>query len=185
MIHNIEHNSIKQLKKNYYDLKYLSKLIPKVKLGISIYDQKDLSLIKRSNLKFHYIQIPLNIFNNTFNEHNTKYLRKKGSRFIARSIFLQGILLRQSNDKVLSKKFQRKLIILDKFLDKYKISRLELSLDFIKKQKWVNKVILGIDNHQQLKNILEKIRLKKLNYNYKFFTNEKKIIDPESLELKY
>lgn len=181
MIHNINHNSIKQLKRDFYDLKYLSKLSPKVKLGISIYDHKDLNLIKKSNLKFDYIQIPLNLFDNTFNKKNTEYFRKKGSKFIARSIFLQGILLRKSNDNLLKKNFKKKLLILDKFIDKYKISRLELSLDFIKRQKWINKAILGVDNQQQLKDIIKKTNSKKkLNFKYKFFTNEKRIIDPRS-----
>ena len=71
MIHNIDHNSLKILKQNYLVLKNISKIIPKVKIGISIYDLKDLNLIRRSNLKFDYIQIPLNIFDNTFNKENT------------------------------------------------------------------------------------------------------------------
>ena len=181
MIHNIDHNSIKRLQRDFTYLKYLSKLTPKVKLGISIYDHKDLNLIKKSNLKFDYIQIPLNLFDNTFNKKNTDYFRKKGCKFIARSIFLQGILLRQSNDNFLKKNFKKKLKIIDKFIDKYKISKLELSLDFIKRQKWINKAIIGIDDHNQLKDIIKKISSKKrLNFNYKFFTNEKKIIDPRN-----
>lgn len=179
MIHNIDHNSIKRLKKNYANLKILSKIIPKVKLGISIYDLKDLNLIKRSNLKFDYIQIPLNIFDNTFNKENTNDLRKKGFKFIARSIFLQGILLRSSKDQSIKKNFKIKLNKLDQFIYKHKISRLEICLDFIKKQKWINKTIIGIDDVHQLKNIIYKINIKKrIKYNYKFFTNEKKIIDP-------
>ena len=175
MIHNIDHNSLKKLKKNHADLKRLSKNIPKVKIGISIYDIKDLNLIRRSNLKFDYIQIPLNIFDNTFNEKNTSDLRKKGFKFIARSIFLQGILLRSRNDKLIKKHFKRKLYKLDKFINKHKISRLDICLDFIKKQNWINKVILGVDNEYQLKNIVNKINFKKkIKYNYKFFTNEKK-----------
>ena len=77
MIHNIDHSSIKKLKKNYLDLKNITKNFANIKIGISIYDIKDLNLIKRSNLNFDYIQIPLNIFNNTFNSGNTKELRLK------------------------------------------------------------------------------------------------------------
>ena len=179
--HNIDHNSLKILKQNYLVLKNISKIIPKVKIGISIYDLKDLNLIRRSNLKFDYIQIPLNIFDNTFNKENTSDLRKKGSKFIARSIFLQGILLRSSSDRLIQNRFKKKLYKLDQFINKYKISRLEICLDFIKKQQWIDKVILGVDNEQQLKNIFNKINKKaKVKFNYKFFTNEKKIIDPRS-----
>ena len=93
MIHNIDHNSLKKIKKNYSDLKKLSKNIPKVKIGISIYDLKDLNLIRRSNLKFDYIQIPLNIFDNTFNEKNTSDLRKKGLNLLSKIHIFTGYLI--------------------------------------------------------------------------------------------
>ncbi len=179
MIHNIDHSSIKKLKKNYLDLKNITEDFANIKIGISIYDIKDLNLIKRSNLNFDYIQIPLNIFNNTFNSGNTKELRLKGVKFIARSVFLQGILLRDVSSKLIKNKLNLKILKLNKFLDKYKISSLDICLDFIKKQKWLNKCIVGIDDEIQLKKIIEKINSKKkINHNYKFFTNEKKIIDP-------
>ena len=63
MIHNIDKYSVENLKKNYLILKNFSKTIPKLKIGISIYDIKDLNLIKKSNLRFDYIQIPINILN--------------------------------------------------------------------------------------------------------------------------
>ena len=84
MIHNIDKYSVENLKKNYLILKNFSKTIPKLKIGISIYDIKDLNLIKKSNLRFDYIQIPINILNNTFTKKNTSELRSKGSKFIAR-----------------------------------------------------------------------------------------------------
>ena len=55
---------------------------------------------------------------------------------------------------------------------------------FYKKTKMDRQSILGIDNQQQLKNIFKKINKKKIKFNYKFFTNEKKIIDPRSSGIK-
>ena len=179
MIHNIDKYSVENLKKNYLILKNFSKTIPKLKIGISIYDIKDLNLIKKSNLRFDYIQIPINILNNTFTKKNTSELRSKGSKFIARSIFLQGLLLKNTNKIIKHKQFLNTFTQIENFSNKYRITNLELCLDYIKKQKWINKLIIGIDNEYQLKKILSIIRLnKKIKYNYKFFTNEKKIIDP-------
>mgnify|MGYP003990330053 FL=1 len=54
-----------------------------------------------------------------------------------------------------------------------------MCIDFIKKLKWIDMFIIGVDSEDHLNNIFK--AFKKQNKNkltYKFFINEKKIIDP-------
>ena len=70
--------------------------------------------------------------------------------------------MRDVSSKLIKNKLNLKILKLNKFLDKYKISSLDICLDFIKKQKWLNKCIVGIDD-EILKKIIEKINSKKKN----------------------
>ena len=179
MIHNISKHSIKKIKEDYFNVKKLIENKPNIRVGISIYDIKDLNLIKKSKISFDYIQIPINIFNNTFNAKNTKSLRKMGTKFVARSIFLQGVLLQKKPNKNLPNNLRKKILKLNSFVSKQKISNIEFCLGFIKRQKWISKIIFGIDKHEQLKELVINFRSrKKTAYNYNFFTNEKKTYDP-------
>ena len=85
MLHNTKILKHKDFDKLYHYVNLLKSKNKIKNFGISIYDLNDLKIIKK--YYFDYIQIPLNIFNQTFNYQNTLYFRKKGTRFIARSVF--------------------------------------------------------------------------------------------------
>ena len=179
MIHNIETNSLLKIKKDFSLLNNLAKENSINKIGISIYDLKDLNIIKKNNLLFDYIQIPVNLFNQTFNEKNTKVMRQNGTKFIARSVFFQGLIFDENWKKLRSIKLKNKIFQIDKIVKKLKSTRLEMCIDFIKKLRWIDMFIIGVDSEDHLNNILK--AFKKQNKNkltYKFFINEKKIIDP-------
>jgi len=147
-------------------------------LGFSVYEPSDLKDIIKNKFNIS-IQFPLNILNQSFE----KYLKnKKLSPFFARSIFLQGILLRKIHK-------EKKKLYLANSVNKYfeylkdkNISPLELNLSFINQYKKIDYFIFGIEHINQLKKIIScnfskfnKTEIKKI----KLYFNEE-IIDPRN-----
>ena len=121
----------------------------------------------------------MNIFDRRILKPNImNFLKENKIEIHARSIFLQGLLLLE-NDKI-PKYFHRwsKLFkIWDNWIKKNNISRLEACLSFINIQKEIDKIVIGIDNSQQLKQILKikpKVNLGFPNIN----CIDKKLINP-------
>ena len=75
MLHNTKILKHKDFDKLYHYVNLLKSKNKIKNFGISIYDLNDLKIIKK--YYFDYIQIPLNIFNQTFNYQNTLYFRKR------------------------------------------------------------------------------------------------------------
>ncbi len=148
------------------------------KIGVSIYDPLQLE-----NLSFIYnfdvIQSPFNLLDRRL--INSGWLKKahaERKEVQVRSIFLQGLLL-LSEDKLPREFFKWKNLWrkLDLFCDKRSISKLDLLLSFVKSFKEIDKIILGIDNLQQLKEIDAS-----LNKNIEYFPNiyslDEELINP-------
>ena len=155
----------------------LRKRFPVNNIGFSVYEIKDLNKIKIYKEKLA-LQIPYNILNKSFSTVIRKNLYKP---VFARSIFLQGILLK----KILKAKNKSLKISACKYLDfllKKKIIPIKYNLSFINSQKKINYFIFGIEKKKQLKEILntefkhyDKRHIKKIN---SFF--DKKNIDPRN-----
>lgn len=179
MIHSIKSLKHKdfRLLYNYISLLKSKELIKN--FGISIYDLQDLKVIKKYN--FDFIQIPLNIFNQTFNDSNTLYIRNRGTKFIARSVFFQGTIFNEGYVKLKNKKLNNKIQIVKKELLKKKIHILKFYLNFIKMNRWLWGFVIGVDDLNQLKQIRYFYKQKKFNHKYqKYRIYEKKIIDPRN-----
>ncbi len=126
------------------------------KFGISVYHPYQLyTVIKDRNIK--YIQFPLSILDQRFIKKIIFKLlsRNKKIEICIRSIFLQGIILKNINSWP---NFKRKKLIyskINKLVDIFGLkNKLELCLFYSKSFDWVNNIIFGIDNNKQLKEIL-------------------------------
>ena len=107
-----------------------------------------------------FIQFPLNLFDKRFiSKENIKIYKQKNIKLIARSCFLQGIILKKIFYLKI-KRTQKYLIILKYGLEK-KLSALSASLNFIKNQKEIDFLVIGVDNYFQLKEILKLFKSKK------------------------
>jgi aryl-alcohol dehydrogenase-like predicted oxidoreductase len=151
------------------------------KIGYSIYNKYELDKFYYSN-KPDIIQGPLNIFNQELLKSGwLKKFKKDKVEFHARSIFLQGILLKEKNELPLYfKKYNNYFTKYYNFVKKNKLSKLSLCLDFVNNLNYVSKIIIGIDSIKNLKEILSlkfqnKLSIKKLSL---LNVNNKKIIDP-------
>jgi aryl-alcohol dehydrogenase-like predicted oxidoreductase len=92
---------------------------------------------------------------------------------------LQGLLLSDYRSNAKFKKFYK---ILDKFSNWCKlnnISRLQACINFIKKKKSIDYLIVGFNNYAQFKEILKSFKNKKITkIPDTFITNKLNLIDP-------
>lgn len=177
------HNVNDLLKKNsnllYNQLLIFKKKKLVNKIGISVYNRKDIQKIL-SKYKFDIIQLPCNILDQRLIKDGTlNKLKKKNIELHARSIFLQGLLF--IDRKKIQKKFNgiiKNIDLLKKRINKANISTQAAAISFIKNLKKFNAIIIGIDNFEQLKNIFE-ISSKKLPFKTNdLFSKDINCIDP-------
>ena len=153
------------------------------KIGLSIYDLNDLENIPLN--KVNIIQVPVSLYNQKILENRyLEKLSKEGILIHARSCFLQGLLLTKSVDwpKYISPQLRihhKKTELIAKTLN---ISMLELSLGFIKKLSFLDSIIIGITNLEELNQYLtcwhnKDIKISKVNFKNLSWENSKEV-DP-------
>ena len=154
-------------------------------LGVSIYSPDEANLaLEIENLK--YIQIPYNILDTRLDKIEFFERAKKKNKIIfARSVFLQGVLLKEQSKYP---NFLEELKIFDNFLEdeirKLNCSKLSFLLNFVKKNKKIDYIIVGIESLENLEEIIEAYNDTKLqDYNYsrlrdKFTNIPEKILNP-------
>ena len=128
-------------------------------IGISIYNV-DEAIIILDDIRINVIQLPINLLDNQWNnpiflEKLYKRQRDNTIEIHARSIFLQGILLTIPS-KLPINIDKKQFIDIDNYMQKlcidFNISRNNLAFTYINSVKWIDKVIIGIDNVEHLIN---------------------------------
>ena len=182
MIHDTKNFIRLNQKEQFKIISYLRK-IKKIKrinnFGFSIYNSSELKyLCKIKN--FDIIQLPANIFDQLLLKNtNLKLLKKRGVEIHVRSVFLQGLVF-------LSYKKAKKItgeddVGLKQFYTKFKTKHLRIfhCLNFIKTQKNIGKVVIGVTSFNEFNFINKTYNKKKIKYNYeKFSINNKNITKP-------
>ena len=149
------------------------------KYGVSIYDMKDLKKIYK---KFDpdVVQLPLNIFDQ--NKIKSLWIKKmfdQKKEIHIRSIFLQGVLLKKRNQ--LPKyfiKFKNHFEKWHNWLIDNDMSNLNACLKFIYNEKHVSKFVVGVENYDQFKKIINYKNDKKRLFFKALASKNKKLIDP-------
>ena len=166
-------------KKIYEELKkFKNKNIIK-NIGVSIYSISDLkNIIKK--FPMDVVLISLNIFDQRIlNKKIINTLKRKNIKIYTRSTFLQGLLL-MSKNKIPAKfnRWKKKFDMWFRELENKKVSAYDACLDFVLKNKDVDKTLIGIDDFKQFKEIFKD--KPKININYKKFNSNKinKLINP-------
>ena len=164
-------NKILNLKRN----KYIKKV------GVSIYEPKELLMIYKNFIP-DLIQAPLNIFDQRIiNSNFYDLIKKNDTKLQIRSIFLQGILLKNINElkkMKVNKKLITKISTFEQLCKKNNISRLEACVSFVKNIKDIKFITIGFNSDIELKQILKSFKSKKKVYLKKSSIVEKKLIDP-------
>lgn len=153
-----------KLFKNILKLKK-EKLI--LRTGISIYNLK---ILEKINKNLDVVQIPFNCIDQRFLSMQKKVKNKK-IKYYARSIFLQGALLKKvSDDKYLSKLY----VLFNNTLQKKNLDKISFCLSSVLNHQIIDKIILGVRSKKELEDIVStdlyfkklkiKVNKKLLNY---------------------
>ena len=132
------------------------------------------------NYNFDVIQCPVNIFDRDFIIKKTlKKLKKRNIEVHVRSIFLQGLLLMEKEK--LPKYFEKwtnEFVKWNQYLSENNVTALEACISFIRQQKDIDKVIIGVDSVIQLNNILNTFKSKRTINNFNLKINNKYLLKP-------
>ena len=146
------------------------------RIGSSIYDPYKIKRVIK-NYDFDVLQCPYNIFDKRLVDSGlSKLLKIRKIKIHLRSIFLQGLLLRDQNNIPIKFKNYDKIIKYHNWLNKNNFSNIKICLSELDKIDY-EKIIIGINNTSQLKEIVnfKKYFSKPTNL---FKTNNLKLIDP-------
>jgi aryl-alcohol dehydrogenase-like predicted oxidoreductase len=148
------------------------------KIGISIYNSHEIKKIWKF-WRPDLIQVPFNPLDNRILDSGwVDVLRKFKVKIFARSVFLQGLLINEDNSFIINKNHK---ILLNKFKNwcyKNNISLLQACIHFVKQFKKIDYLIVGFNNYNQLKEIIDVFKKKHINIPRKFSTNKINLIDP-------
>ncbi len=154
LIHNIEDIQDKEFDLLYEKLNNLKqdKLINKI--GFSTYTPKQVDFLL-DNFDFDLIQVPFNVFDVRLIEGGQlQALKNKSIEVHARSVFLQGVLLNFNNLPNYFLTWQEQFKKYQEMVNSSGLSLLEYALNFALNTKELDKVLVGVNNANQLIDII-------------------------------
>lgn len=148
------------------------------KIGISIYNFQEIEKIWKF-WKPDLVQIPFNLLDTRILDFGwLDILKKFKVTVFARSVFLQGFLINDCSSNKINKKHK---IIFNKFKNwcyKNKITLLQACIHFVKHFKQIDYLIIGFNNYNHLKEIIDVFKKKQIIIPNKFSTSKINLIDP-------
>ena len=139
---------------NYYELLKLKEKGLIEKIGFSLYYTSELEYLFENGYQFDIVQFPYNVFDQRFSKYFS-ILKNKNIDIFARSIFLQGLVFKKPAELPNSlSKFSDKLDLLQQISENTETTITNLCLSFVIENNSVDKVVLGVDNIEQLKELV-------------------------------
>lgn len=183
LIHDANDLFKKNGEKLYHQLVNLKQSKKVIKIGVSVYHKKQLEKILE-NFDIDLVQFPLNIFDRRItNSSIMKKLQNKNIEIHGRSIFLQGLLLFTKKDRPKKFSFWGPLWELwHEWLVVNNISALQASLRYALSIPNVSKLIVGVDNHIQLEEILQASKGILPSIPKQLYTNDDNLLNPSNWE---
>jgi len=171
--HDIQHPQFNDLFKQLKDLKRQGII---QKIGFSTYTPNQVDFLL-DNFDFDLVQLPFNVFDNRLVQGGQlRNLKECGVEIHARSIFLQGVLL---NFKNLSNYFitwKEQFMQYQTMAKEDGLSLLEYALNFALNTTEIDKVLVGVDNEKQLREIIQSVKRSSDLAPYPI--NEVELLDP-------
>jgi aryl-alcohol dehydrogenase-like predicted oxidoreductase len=155
------------------------------KIGFSVYDCNQLDALWDS-FQPNIVQMPYNLLDKRFLLSGwMKKMNDAGVEIHVRSVFLQGLLLMSKSDR--PEKFNHwKDIweVLDAWLLEHDITAVEAAISFAMDNPYIDKIVVGVDNVQQLEEILSLSLKRKIVYPPKsLHTSDVRLINPSQWNL--
>lgn len=155
LVHNADDLLKPGAKKLFDQLQELKKSKKIVKIGVSVYNHRQLQSILDS-FDIDLVQLPLNILDRRMIDNGMlATLLNKGIEVHARSVFLQGLLLMSEKNR--PNKFNRwsgLWKIWHEWLNDNQMSALEATINHTTSMPEIAKVLVGVDTTDQLKEIV-------------------------------
>lgn len=128
------------------------------KIGFSLYTPEELQIILDNKSSFDLIQVPFNIFDKKFLPL-MKELHEKGVEIHVRSTFLQGLFFKDRDSLPEKLKPMKKYLLeLDEFSKRSGLSISEIALNYNLQNPYIDGVLIGVDNVEQLKMNLTSVK---------------------------
>lgn len=146
------------------------------KIGFSLYTPEELEILINNKVQFDLLQIPHNIFDRKFDPY-LKELAEAGVEIHVRSTFLQGLFFKDRN--TLSEKMRplkKYLLELDEYSKNQGLSISELALNYNIQNPYIQGVLIGVDNVEQLRMNVSSISEKKINLD--ITVKEQELLNP-------
>ena len=154
------------------------------KIGLSVYNFSDLFKIV-TKYKFDIVQLPLNIFDRRLLFKNyIKKIKNKKMEIHVRSIFLQGLLLKEY--KKIPKYFKKRKLFYEweSWCHKNNISKKQSCVNFISNQKYVDKIVIGPNSIEEILDIKRYFKKTTNKFPKKIFSNDINLVDPRRWKQK-
>ena len=149
LIHNWSELSFSERNRSINFLRSIQDSGITLKIGISVYKTEEL---EEFNEKIEVIQAPLNFFDLRFLDNiRVLQIRDFGTEFIARSIFLQGILLHHNKAP---KQFQNEISKFKMYAEENNFSFVQAALSIYDSQDVFSKLIVGVNSIRELFEII-------------------------------
>ena len=128
------------------------------KIGVSVYSPNEIEELA-GKYGLDLIQLPVNVFDQRMIQGGyLRYLKDLGIEIHSRSVFLQGLLLMSPGKLPAHFNSIRPIMIkYNETLQKYGISPLTAALAFSYKQQEIDHILVGVNDRDQLRNILKVI----------------------------
>jgi aryl-alcohol dehydrogenase-like predicted oxidoreductase len=151
------------------------------KIGVSIYDHNQLQAILE-NFDIDLVQLPFNILDRRLIDSGMlSMLKNKGIEVHARSVFLQGLLLMNNQDR--PEKFNHWNAlwkIWSEWLNDNQITALEATIRHAVSTSEISKVLVGVDTSDQLKGIITASSGALPDIPPEMFTNDVGLLNPSN-----
>ncbi len=176
LLHRSEDYEISDLREKFKSLK-ADKIIHKI--GISIYSPNELNNLPCEN-EIDIVQAPINLVDQRLVDSGwLKKLNSYGVEVHARSVFMQGLLLMPK--KLIPQSFMAWSSLWNKWhdwLNRENITAIEACLHYVFTLPYINRVIIGLEAANQLKQIVESLK-SSLNISYLDISNsEEDLVNP-------
>lgn len=127
------------------------------KVGFSLYYPEELQYLIDKKVSFDIIQIPYNIFDQRFAEYFDQ-LKKDGVEIHVRSVFLQGLFFlkpEELKDRFIEVRPQ--ITLLNSIAKRLNLTISSLCINFVLNSKYIDKIVIGVDNLSNLKENLDSL----------------------------
>ena len=158
LIHNIDDTKDKQFNILLDRLNELKREGLINKIGFSTYTSNQVDFLLE-NFDFDLIQVPFNVFDTRLAEGGQlQALKKKNIEIHARSVFLQGVLLDFDNLSSYFSRWKNQFSEYQDTVERSGLSLLEYALNFALNTQEIDKVLVGVNSKQQLKEIIQAVK---------------------------